>query len=266
MGPTNHYFSPDWPGYLKRTVEQITGATCFFAQGATGDIGPGPDGFTGDLRVIKRLGAQVGCEAARVWLGLTLPPVSYRHERIWESGAPLGKWVSEPLPEEPVTVRTVATTVSLPLLPQVPLEDAQAAAAAAVAKFDELRTSGAPAAEIEAATFVVKRTNMTLSRSEWFGGLTEFASDLHLLKIGPVVFAGTELEPFHWVGKSVKSRSPFANTWYGGYTGGWYGYVPTPDAYPKGGYEVDTTPYTPDGTQVLADQVVAALEQLAAES
>ncbi len=39
----------DWPGYLKRAVmEEITGAPCLFAQGATGDIGPGPLGFSDD--------------------------------------------------------------------------------------------------------------------------------------------------------------------------------------------------------------------------
>jgi hypothetical protein len=263
MGPTNRLFSPDWPGHMKRTVEQITGATCFFAQGATGDIGPGPDGFTDDLKVIRRIGAQVGCEAARVWFGLTLPAVSYHHERVWESGAPLGKWRSEPLPEEPVTVQSITTTVSLPLLPQVPVAEAKAALAKATAEFDRLREAGAPASEVEAATFVLKRANMTLSRSEWFDGKSEFPADLQILKIGPVVFAGTELEPFSWIGKSVKSRSPFPNTWFGGYTGGWFGYVPTADAYPKRGYEVDTSPYTPEAAEALADQVVAALEGLA---
>jgi hypothetical protein len=71
--PSNRLLSPDWPGTLKRTVESITGATCLFAQGATGNIGPGPDGFTDDVRVVHRLGRQVGCEAARVYLGLDLP-------------------------------------------------------------------------------------------------------------------------------------------------------------------------------------------------
>ena len=75
LGPSNRLISPDWPGHLKRTVEAITGATCLFAQGATGNIGPGPDGFTDDVGVVRRLGEQVGCEAARVYLGLQLPAV-----------------------------------------------------------------------------------------------------------------------------------------------------------------------------------------------
>src|SRR5215213_5996707 len=38
MGPSNRLISSDWPGYLKRTVETITGARCLFAQGATGNV------------------------------------------------------------------------------------------------------------------------------------------------------------------------------------------------------------------------------------
>jgi len=34
LGPTNRLMSADWPGHLKRTVEAMTGATCFFAQGS----------------------------------------------------------------------------------------------------------------------------------------------------------------------------------------------------------------------------------------
>lgn len=255
MGPSNRLVSADWPGHLKRTVEQITGAACLFAQGATGDIGPGPDGYTDDLRVIRRLGAEIGCEAARVWLGLRLPPVTFRHERIWESGAPL--------PEEPVAVRTATHTVELPLAPQPSLPESEAAAAEATNRLTSLRAAGAPAAEIEAATFVVKRTNMALSRARWFAGKETFPSELHLLQIGPVVFAGAECEPFSGIGRAVKSRSPFPHTWFGGYTGGWFGYVPTPEEYPRRGYEVDTSPYAPEAAGALEEQTVAALEKLA---
>ena len=45
-GPTFRRITADWPGHLKRTVEQLTGATCLFAQGATGNVGPGPEGYT----------------------------------------------------------------------------------------------------------------------------------------------------------------------------------------------------------------------------
>ncbi|HET8522616.1 MAG TPA: neutral/alkaline non-lysosomal ceramidase N-terminal domain-containing protein [Thermomicrobiales bacterium] len=263
MGPTNRMISADWPGHLKRTMESITGATCLFAQGATGNVGPGPDGFTDDAGVIRRLGGQIGAEAARVALGLRLPAVKHRHERVWESGAPLGKWTAEPLPEPDVVVRTVSRTIDLPLREQLPPEEAEAAVKKAEAKLDELKASGAPASEIEAATFVAKRTNMANARSRAYYGRTSTPVALHLLQIGPVVFAGFEGEPFAEIGLAVKEQSPFEHTWFGGYTGGWAGYIPTADAYPHRGYEVDTSPFAPEAAQKVVDGTVAALKDLA---
>ena len=190
LGPTNRLISPDWPGHLKRTVESLTGATCLFAQGATGNVGPGPDGFTDDVGVVRRLGAMVGCEAARVFLGLDLPAVRHRHERVWESGAPLGKWARQPLPETEPVVRVLSRDIALPLIAQPPLAEARARVDEAQSRLDDLKGRGAPAAEIEAATFATKRANMTLSRAETYGGKEEFPVELHLLQIGPAVFVG----------------------------------------------------------------------------
>ena len=262
LGPGNRMVSPDWPGHLKRTVEAITGATCLFAQGATGDIGPGPDGFTDDLAVPRRLGQLVGCEAARVFLGLASPAVRHRHDRIWESGAPLGKWTAEPIAAPTPTVAVRSETVALPLIAQPPLEEARQRVADAERRLNDLKTAAAPAAEVEAATFVTKRANMALSRAEAYGGKAEVPVELHLLRIGPAVLAGTEGEPFAAIGKSVKADSPWPATWFGGYTGGWAGYVPMAEDYPLGGYEVDTSPFAPEAAARLIAGAVAALRRL----
>src|SRR5215203_1238970 len=262
LGPSNRLISPDWPGHLKRTVEAFTGATCLFAQGATGNIGPGPDGFTDDVGVVRRLGGQVGCEATRVYLGLQVPAVQHRHERVWESGAPLGKWVQESLPEEELVVRVMSREVMLPLIEQPPLSEAQAHVAEAQRRLDDVKLRAAPTAEIEAATFATKRANMTLSRAQTYGGQQDFPVELHLLQIGPAVLVGTEGEPFAEIGLEIKTGSPWPATWFGGYTGGWAGYIPTPDAYPQGGYEVDTSPFAPEAAGRLVAETLAALADL----
>lgn len=265
MGPTNRFVSPDWPGHMKRTVESLTGATCLFVQGATGDIGPGPDGYTDDARVIRRLGAEVGSEAARVYLGMRLPPVRYEHERVWESGAPLGKWRAVSLPEAVAVVRATEREIALPVRPMPTLAEAEADVRDAVGHLNALKGRDAPAREIEAATFVAKRANMTYFRVQTFGGRATFPIRLHLLRIGPAVLVGAECEPFSAIGMAVKEQSPIPHTWFGGYTGGWFGYVPMPDAYPHGGYEVNTSPYAPEAAATLVTGAVAALRDLAAE-
>lgn len=262
LGPGNRLISPDWPGHLKRTVELLTGATCLFAQGATGNVGPGPEGYTDDVEVVRRLGRQVGCEAARVYLGLQLPAIRHRHERVWESGAPLGKWVQEPVPEEEPVLRVVSRDIMLPLIAQPPLDEAKARVDAAQERLDSLRSQGAPGAEIEAATFATKRANMALSRAGNFGGQERFPVALHLLQVGPALLAGVEGEPFAEIGLAVKAASPWPATWFGGYTGGWAGYIPTAEEYAGRGYEVETSPFAPEAAGQLIAETLAAIKEL----
>jgi hypothetical protein len=262
MGPTNRYFSADWPGHLKRTVEGITGATCLFVQGATGNVGPGPEGFTDDARVIRRLGGAVGCEAARVHFGLPIPRMRFRHERVWESGAPLGKWVGVPEPDPDPQVAVMTRDLRLPLRPQPSVAGAEAEVEAARKRLNDLARHRAPAAEVEAATFVTKRAAMTLARARAFAGRSELPVELHLLKIGPAVLAGIPCEPFAEIGLAIKSRSPFPHTWFGGYVGGWFGYIPVREEYPHGGYEVETSPFTPAAAGRVVDGTVDALLEL----
>ena len=259
MGPTNRRFSADWPGHLKRTVETLTGATCLFAQGATGNVGPGPEGFTDDPRVIRRIGGTVGCEAVRVYLSLRVPPVQYRHERVWESGAPLGKWAAVREPESDARIGVMTREIRLPLRAHPPLAQAEAQAEDARRRLNDLVERGAPAAEVEAATFVTKRAAMTVERSRAYAGKSEQPVELHLLRIGPAVLAGIPAEPFAEIGLAIKARSPFPHTWFGGYVGGWSGYIPTPEEYPRGGYEVETSPFTPEAAARVVEDTVAAL-------
>jgi len=258
-GPTFRRITADWPGHLKRTVEAVTGATCVFAQGATGNVGPGPEGYTDDAGVLRRLGAEVGCEAARVYLGLRVPPVEYVHERIWESGAPLGKWTGRPLPTPAPVVRTRVVELPLPLRPQPPVAEAEARMAGAKRTLQELKDRGAPAAEIEAATFVAKRANAAFNRARTFGGRTEYAVPLHLLRLGPAVLAAIPCEPFCEIALAIKARSPFPYTWFGGYVGGASGYIPTAEEHLRGGYEVEASPFAPDAAARVVDGTLAAL-------
>jgi hypothetical protein len=265
LGPSNRLVSPDWPGYLKRTVETLTGTVCLFAQGATGDVGPGYEGFTDDPNVPKKLGTMIGCEAARVYLSLYLPDRTFKHERVWESGAPLAVWKGELVDGPAPVVRAVQTSVTLPLAEQVPLTKADAAVQAAQDRLEELKRSGALAKEIEAATFVVKRANMTRSRTLMYEGKADMEAELHLLQIGPAVIVGTGGEPFCEIGLAIKERSPFEHTWYGGYTSGWAGYLATAEEFPRSGYEVYTSPFAPEAAQAMVDGTVKALEDLAAK-
>lgn len=263
LGPTNRLVSPDWPGHMKRTVEAATGARCLFMQGACGNVGPGLGGFTDDLRVVRRIGAEVGSEAARVYWSIDVPPVTYSHERVWESGAPLSTWLAEPVAEEPVTVSLVSSSVLLPVQEQPTPERALASVDSAQQQLDDLKSSNASESELAAATFVVKRANMAHWRAVEYGGRSHVPLEVQVLRIGKIMMVGSQGEPFAEIGLSIKERSPFAHTWFGGYTGAWAAYIPTAEAFPEGGYEVDTSPFAPEAAAVLVDATSELLDSIA---
>lgn len=69
------------------------------------------------------------------------------------------------------------------------------------------------------------------------------------------------IELFCEVSNEVRERSPFEYTFYYGYTNGWFGYMPTAEAWPFGGYEVErVSPFTPEAADDLTELVVGYFE------
>jgi neutral ceramidase len=69
-------------------------------------------------------------------------------------------------------------------------------------------------------------------------------------------------EPFAEIGAEVKRRSPFAHTFFGGYTNDYLGYLPIDSARPDGGYEVETSPFAPGSADLVIDAAVDLLSEL----
>lgn len=263
LGPTNRMVSPDWPGHTRATVEQLTGATCLIVQGCAGNVGPGFDGYTDDLNVVRTIGKRVGCVAAEVYLGLDVPAVDRVHERVWESGAPLSTWKKVRRDAGTPKLQLLSRETALPLIEQPPLEETARLVEQAEANYEALKLAGAPDEEIALATFMVKRSNMAHSRAERFGGKSHISTTVQVLMLGDVALAGTQGEPFCEIGLAVKARSPFPQAWFGGYTGPWLAYIPTANDYPKKGYEVDTTPFAPEAAGILVEEASQLLEEIA---
>jgi len=58
----------------------------------------------------------------------------------------------------------------------------------------------------------------------------------------------------------VRDRSPFAHTFYFGYTNGWLGYLPTAQAFAEGGYEPRTSVFTPAVEADVSEGVMAYIQ------
>lgn len=78
---------------------------------------------------------------------------------------------------------------------------------------------------------------------------------VRFLRINDTLIWSAPVELFCEIAMAVRNRSPFAHTFYFGYTNGWFGYLPTAQAFGEGGYEPKTSPFTPQAEKDLLDAV-----------
>lgn len=96
--------------------------------------------------------------------------------------------------------------------------------------------------------------------------------EVQALAIGDLAIVSNASEPFVETGLATKAASPFAHTFFAGFTNGCVGYVPTAHAYPHGGYEVLEAyvgyrlpaPIAAEAEQIAVRTAVDALEQVRA--
>ena len=68
------------------------------------------------------------------------------------------------------------------------------------------------------------------------------------------------VELFCEISINVRDHSPYPHTFYFGYANGWLGYLPTRQAFPEGGYETQTNPFTEQVENDLTNVVIAYLQ------
>ena len=85
---------------------------------------------------------------------------------------------------------------------------------------------------------------------------------VRFLKIGDTAIWSAPVEMFCEIATAVRDRSPFAHTFYFGYTNGWIGYLPTKEAFAEGGYEPKTSVFTEAAEQDVRDGVIAYLQSM----
>lgn len=89
-------------------------------------------------------------------------------------------------------------------------------------------------------------------------GLNYVRMPVRFLKINnDIAIWSAPIELFCEVSNEVRDRSPFQYTFYYGYTNGWFGYMPTKEEWPFGGYEVErVSPFTPAAASELTELVL----------
>ncbi len=195
----------DWPGYMIDRVEEITGAPCMYINGAEGDVGPRLS--NGKTTGTDELAKEVGLIAAK----------------DAEAAVANAKDFSVP------TLKVLTNKIHLPFVEMPSLESV----------LSDMEKMGDPSKLIEVDISTYARLEKIKKMYE-DGIDSPKGLDLTQTVIAFDNFAITPLpfEIFCNIALNLDKKSPFDRTVVFGLTGGSFGYMPTEDQIPFGGYEI----------------------------
>ena len=259
LGPDNRLISPDYPGHMRKTVEDIIGGSCIFLQGAAGNQGP-IHGFVGEVEVARKAGKILGLEASKV--RMSLDPFERKEEliEIVQAGADLGIYEDVAVSEPSDDLQVRNKYIDLPSLDFPSYEKASQDYENALLDLKKIRESGNKD-DIKKMVSNVKRANFTRKLTEISkGGKVNIW--IQTIKIGDIIFQGLPLEPFMEFSHKIKSLNSDKKIFWSGYTNGWLGYLPTAKAYEEGGYETRNTPLSPESEELILDICDSEIKKL----
>jgi len=80
--------------------------------------------------------------------------------------------------------------------------------------------------------------------------------------VGDVAFLGLGGEVVNEIGRAIEAASPFPHTLVITHSNGAAGYLPTREAYPEGGYDVETSPFAPAAAEKVVEEALRLLRGL----
>lgn len=261
----NKVLSPDWVGMLRKTVESaMPGALCLYFQGAAGNQGP-VEGFTGDLSVAHRLGTILGHQAAALaWQIETVKrepkfegfveSTAYQARQYWRVSGPRDARLKFAMNRVAVPRRTYS---------RQEISAMQERVDNAKSHIDQARKAG-DQWKLYQAEARLRRFNDLLQMWKEPIPPSPRDVDVQVLRIGEYAIVAMPGEPFAEIGVAVKKASPFAVTFFCGYSTGAGGdYMPISEEFAHGGYEVERTLYNPGADARIIEAGKALLAQVA---
>jgi hypothetical protein len=234
LGNDTNAISADWPGEMRRHVEEETAAPCIFLQGACGDVNPVPGVPTNDESDLVNIGTRVAQSA--------LEARATAREIVVDNICASSRVVRLPFMDAPRYERERPKLVEMARL------------------LDDLSLD-----QIENVMRVWHpwMPPIVLDRGQQF-----LEAEVQALRLGGAELVALSAEPFVLTGAALKalSKEPLVVC---GYANGMVGYVPCREDFARGGYEVDEAhlfyrtpgPVSADAADLLVN---SAAEQLTA--
>ncbi len=269
MGYQTYLFSQDYPGVVRRIVEQATGATCLFLTGAAGNQAT-LSFLQGDWGEKERMGGIIGGEAVKTFFGLETRP----HEVIREFGVSLSnialyhKEFHDGPTHRLLKVASRQASVPLQALPQ--LAQAEANLAEINAGLQRLEAEDAPKTRTYPASLVQRWAEGVVEKIK--AGITQenLTFDISGYRLDDFVLLTMPGEPFVEIGLEAKARSKARHTMFAGYCNGVLAYWPTAETVRQGGMAVEASvrtydisaPPTADAVAIIGEHFSQLLSEL----
>ena len=268
MGYHTYLLSPDYPGVVRRIVEQATGATCLFLTGAAGNQAA-RSFLQSDWGEQERMGGQIGAAALKAFYEIETRP----YKDVRELGKSLSNIAlyHKEFHAGPThhIFKVAAGTANVLLQPLPSAAEAEAQLAEAEATLAQLETEGASTVLTVPQQIVVRWARGVLEKVK--SGMTQETISYPLIgyRIDDFVLLGMPGEPFVEIQIGAKQRSKAKHTMFAGYVNGVLGYIPTAETIRQGGMSVSSAVRTYNisapPVESSVDDVVAALGELLEE-
>lgn len=228
--------SSDFVAPMRDLVEPAVGAKALYLQGACGNINPRI--MEPRFEPAQQLGLKLGAAVLTAWEGA-----------------------------EPIEGAGVAAISEVARFPAKTFESADEAGdfiATVERELASLQSSDGAKARLEWAERRLQRAKEALESIETGAALPPVEGEVMSLRFGDVALVTAPGEIFNQIGVEIKRESPIVDTLFVGYANGSIGYMPVPEAYPHGGYEVDRAcRIGPGSTRMLIDEALRQLHELA---
>ena len=251
----NTLISPDYPGAMRETIEEVTGVPCLFLQGASGELGP-VEGFVGDTSVADRNGRQLGHAALSAIESLPAPNTRFEYTGPVVSGATLGEWKYNELPDEfsdsNASWQLVRQIIPLPIRPGTPTTQE---VETELAEWEKKDTPDARA--------MAERKRRLLHRLSQLPAGDNFPLEAVVLRLGGAVWIIIQGEHYSILQKALRERFPETPLIISTVASHWgASYLPPKELYDKGIYQESIAITAAGSLEKVIETIGGQIEEL----
>jgi len=215
LGYDNLLISADYPGYATEMLERIKGERfiAMFTNGATGDINP-REALKG-FEEARQMGQIIGAESFKV-----LERMSFTSD---------------------IKLDIESKFLELPLSPLPTLEIAERTVEERREELNKLEEEKADKLAQKLAWYKLNWAEQVLELVRSGKRMVKVPFEVQVIALGDTMLVALPGEAFVKLGLEIKEELEQYPTLLIGYANGCIGYIPSPEAYEQGGYEVETS-------------------------